>query len=427
MNGDNSGNQPPSDDDGWGDAADLERSLVGQQRDGQGAGPRDPLAHVGQDAAADDAEASPPQLIAVSEAVSEGVHDDADDRPAALEAGDSEDGEGHPYDEPAAVTDDPPHDGSGSTDSEPYQAHSGTYEAADEPVPPLPNDDLRSAVGLDDGSSGGDGGPPKRRSPRLSGKQRAILVAAALATILIGVGGILSWLNSQHYYFVCGTKNITAEKGRTWPWGQRTLEGPRWRPIPIGDECVEHSVDSAEELEALFLDTLLRRASELLTRDDPDSILEAEKELEQATLLTRSPQRRARRKEVDRLQGDVQYWRAAGEIEAAIQKLADAGKRFDDAAARRPRHKNDASSWAEHARAMSDEIRMGPKELRDETPVRADGRPHFTGTEPGSEPPRKAPTNPGDAGPDPQQPSPAAPDAGPPPPDAGLPRGGVLL
>src|SRR5262249_12081465 len=135
-------------------------------------------------------------------------------------------------------------------------------------------------------------------------------------------------------------------------------------------------------------------------------------QLEQALLLARAPERRDQRKEIERLIGDVHYWRAAARVRDATATLLDASKQFDGAAAERPRHQSDAAAWATYLRKLTDDLHAGPTGA---APTAAPVQP------PAEHPP--APT--GVALPvEPPHEEPSAKVA---PADAAVPSGGVLL
>jgi hypothetical protein len=127
-------------------------------------------------------------------------------------------------------------------------------------------------------------------------------------------------------------------------------------------------------------------------------------------LLARSPQSRDQRKEVERLQGDVQYWRAMARLRDANAALADATKQFEAAAAARPRHVTDAGEWAGFLHKLVDELHAGPGGAVTPAPVAAPSGP-VPSAPPGSALPVEE----------------APPSEAPPPVDAGIPSGGVLL
>jgi hypothetical protein len=272
--------------------------------------------------------------------------------------------------------------------------------------------------------------PPRRLSPRTT----RIAIGGGVGLVLIGIIVALGWFNARDYYLVCATDEIRAERGRAFPpWGTTTMSGAAWTTIEIPDntECIEHRTDDLTELEAYFLEALLAQANARLASAEPTNIDVAEEQLKQAFLLTRTPERRDKRKEVERLVGDVEYWRAAAQVKAAVSDLGKAGEQFEGAAKRLPRHQTDSTAWAEYTRHMSEELLRGPPSLRPDDPAASQlgDTPPFQGTGPDS--PVRMP----DAGvpavpPVDAQPGvmlPPATDAAPAPPDAGLPRGGVLL
>jgi hypothetical protein len=273
-----------------------------------------------------------------------------------------------------------------------------------------------------------------QKDPRtqLTRRQQLTLIGGGALFILAGVGALLGWMNNQHYYLVCGTRIITAEQGSFWPWGRNPLPGEAFKGIEGDHPCTNLEFDNRNDLEEAFLDALIERATRLLTSGDPEQVASAEQELQQALLLSRDPERGKQRSMAERLQGDVSYWRGAAEIQKALEILHTSATYFEEAAAKRPRHSNDASAWAEHARFIGSEIEKGPRSLRkDESPKE---EPHFQGlsqpppdagsdTEPEAAPAvntSKVVEPPVDAGVAPEEP--AADPA-----DASLPKGGVLL
>jgi hypothetical protein len=177
---------------------------------------------------------------------------------------------------------------------------------------------------------------------------------------------------------VCTADRVSAEQGRSFPpWGTRALTGAAWKPIalPPAAECKPRETDDVHELEGWFLAALLERASATLARRDlldaaaaraadatpPVSPLDAAAaQLEQALLLARAPDRRDQRAEVDRLMGDLEYWRAMLRLRDSAAGLVEAAKQLDDAAAHHPRHANDAAAWAGFVRELGDTLRAGP-------------------------------------------------------------------
>ncbi len=291
---------------------------------------------------------------------------------------------------------------------------------AEEPVLP-PAVDLQDAVGA----------PTKRRpeptdddeSDERKWSRRTMMIAggALVAGIAIVALVFLGRANAQRYLITCSSDHVTPEQGRAFPpWGSHPLAGPEWKPLalPPNAECTTHETDDIVELERLYLDVLVDRASTALagtnlldaaTKTGPAPLDVASDQLTQALLLARSPQSRDQRKEVERLQGDVQYWRAMARLRDANAALADATKQFEAASAARPRHVTDAGEWAGFLHKLVDELHAGPGGAATPAPVAV---PTATPSAP-----------PGSA-----LPVEEAPPSEPPPPvDAGIPSGGVLL
>lgn len=280
-----------------------------------------------------------------------------------------------------------------------------------------PPESLAEAAGIDSGPRKSK--PPRRR--RLSTRGRVIAAGVVLVVLLLGAGGFSSWLNSRHYYVACTGDAIRAERGRFWPWGRAPLEGDKWRPIPVVDECREREVAGPEALESELLSEIQSRADGLLSKQPPEDLDAASKLLEQGLLLSRSPAQRDARKAIKRLMGDVEYWRARAEVDAAIASLKDARDKLDAAAAKQLRHVADAGTWVAFLDGLLERAKAGPggepasESDQGETPAPANGG---ASTEPGDETPTAPPATAPDLG-----------DAGTPEPtpDAPLPRGGVLL
>ena len=331
----------------------------------------------------------------------------------------------------------------------PVPDQGGEPEAAEPaPIEPLADPDaaLRDAVGAranpppraetplpvsdDYGDDGAAPAPPGRR------RTMAISAAVIFGGLAIAALVFLGRANSERYLITCATDHVSAEEGRGFPpWGSRELSGPEWKQIalPPNAECTPRETDDETELEGWYLQILIDRASATLgARDVLDTVAAAgsgsgsaappnvldktDQQLQQALLLARSPDRRDQRKSIERLQGDIAYWRAALRLRDASAALSDAAKQFDAAATRRPAHATDAAAWATFLRRVGDELHGGPA---------------------GGPPPEQFPPQP----PAPAQPSappgvalPVEPPAGsaaeppaPPAIDAGVPSGGVLL
>jgi hypothetical protein len=303
------------------------------------------------------------------------------------------------------------------TEPAPAEALPYPNPPADEPLLPA-SADLLDAVGAPTNRHRDEPDEIEKKWSR-----RTTVIAGA--TLIVGIGIValvfLGRANSARYLLTCSTDRVTPEQGRAFPpWGTRPLAGPEWKAValPPNAECTEHETDDAGELERLYLAVLVDRASTTLTGKN---LLEpagksaaapldvAADQLNQALLLARSPQSRDQRKEVERLLGDVQYWRATARLRDASTALADAAKQFEAASAARPRHVSDAGEWAGFLRKLVDELHAGPG---GETGAPAPNAP--TPTEPA------APQ--GSALPVEETPPPSAP-----PVDAGVPTGGVLL
>jgi len=284
---------------------------------------------------------------------------------------------------------------------------------------------------LDDPDDPDAGNTPKRRA----GRRRTALVIAVTSFVGLGVGALvlLGYINGSQYAISCEPEQIIAQKGRVFPpWGMRTLGGELWKPIkiPADAECRARETEEEYELAGWYLDQLVDRASTLLTAREVTKADDAAAMLEQALLHARAPERRDQRKAIERLLGDVGYWRASAKLRDAANALTDAAKQFDTAASQRPRHVSDASAWATYARKIADQLRAGPADAK----AAAAGSP--TSSSPAGPPDRPAaPT--GVALPvEPEQPgagsntgsgssNSTAPAAA--PPATGVPTGGVLL
>ncbi|MEZ4402638.1 MAG: hypothetical protein R3B06_21635 [Kofleriaceae bacterium] len=204
---------------------------------------------------------------------------------------------------------------------------------------------------------------PDLDGPRRSRRWPALLAAGGTVITLVAVLIVLGKLHAQRYALRCHAKEVVAERGRSFPpWGWQRLGGPAWQPIaiPPDAECTAHETGDPAELEGWFLTHLTEQATRKLSGDGPGDLDRAERELEQALLLARSPERRDLRKELERLRGDVTYWRATAKLKAAAATLAQAATDFDAAAAQRPRHAADPGRWAAFARAVADTLVAGP-------------------------------------------------------------------
>ena len=255
-------------------------------------------------------------------------------------------------------------------------------------------------------------------------RSRKTIVVSILSLVVgLGVAALifLGRANSAWFYISCEPDRIVAERGRSFPpWGESTLDGKQWAAIKIPPEaeCIALETESEDELAEQFRTMLVKRASVLLTAKEVTKTDEANALLEQALLHARSNTDTARnaRADIQRLLGDVVYWRASLKMRDASKALLEAAKQFDAAAQQRPRHVTDAAAWADYVRKVVGELEAGPSGTTQTS---------FPPTPPTTSEPRTT-APPGVALPvEPDKGS--ASEAPPAPPDAGLPTGGVLL
>ncbi len=296
--------------------------------------------------------------------------------------------------------------------SAPAQEPSYARQASPPPEPPPRR--ARSSKRDDDG----DDADVNLAGPR----SRKPMIVAALALVFgLGIAALifLGRANSDKYAIACEPEQVVAEQGRSFPpWGTHALGGAEWKPIAIPPqaECKARDTENVDELTGWYLELLVDQASTLLTAREVTKVDLAEQQLKQALLLARSPDKRDQRKEIERLLGDVDYWRALAVLRDATAKLGDAAKQFEAAAAQRPRHVSDASAWASYIRKVADELRVGPAGAHTSivppvAPLAAERPSAPVGT--------ALPVEPTGSN--------APPVAPPPAPDAGVPSGGVLL
>ena len=258
----------------------------------------------------------------------------------------------------------------------------------------------------------GDGPRPRRRWVLVLGLGTTLLAASAVIVVL-------GQVHATNYALRCGAKEIVAERGRSVPpWGYERLGGPSWRPIaiPPDAECTARETEDVVQLEGWFLEALVEQATRKLSGAAPGDLDRAEAELAQALLLSRSPERRDQRKDLERLRGDVTYWRAVAKVKAAVTSLEDAARGFDDATAQRPRHASDPTRWSTFARATAAALDAGPDGTGVPSPIPTSPSPSRPTAPPGIALPIDSAPYPIDAG--------ALPD------DAArrdLPSGGVLM
>jgi hypothetical protein len=294
------------------------------------------------------------------------------------------------------------------------------------PILPPAEPDLHAAVADAPVGDAPPAEPPKKKRRRLrdpdddepkpSGGKTLIIVALSIVFgLAIATFALLGRANATRYLITCSADKIVAEQGRIFPpWGSRPLSGDEWKPIaiPANAECKPRETDDQEELAKWYLIELVDQASTQLTAREVTKVDVAAEQLNQALLLARTPDRREQRKDIERLLGDVEYWRASAKLRDAATALADAAKQFDAAAQQRPRHVSDASAWASYIRKLVDELHVGP----------GGTAPSIT---PGQPPPERPSSPPGSALPVEGSGSNEAPAIQ--APDAGVPTGGVLL
>jgi hypothetical protein len=220
------------------------------------------------------------------------------------------------------------------------------YDPVGEP-PLVPQDaSLEHAVGAPSRAARRRAEHDDDRDPDQPRSRRTMYIAAAAIVGGLSIGTLifLGRANAERYAITCESSKVTAEQGRSFPpWGTRAMVGPEWKPIalPTSAECKARETESEAELDGWFLDALIDRASTILTAKNPldaatgdakTSPLDvAQEQLNQALLLARSPDKRDQRKEVERLLGDVDYWRAS-------LRLRDASATLVDATSTTPRH-----------------------------------------------------------------------------------------
>ncbi len=275
----------------------------------------------------------------------------------------------------------------------------------------------------DDDDGADDDDRPKSRRGVL------IVTLVILAALTIGVMVLLGRVNSTHYYLACQPSQVVAEQGRSFPpWGSSPMDGAQWAPIKIPPEaeCVARETENPLVLADWYREMLVERAGALLTAkgDQPaESSAEAAALLQQALLHARSDERRSERQDIERLLGDVEYWRASAKLDSAQKALVEAAKQFEAAAAQRPRHVSDAAAWAGFVRQLASDLEAGPE---GSTRASALGPlpTNAAGERPVAPPGVALPVEPdrsGSGSPDPGEPGRDA------RPDAGVPTGGVLL
>ncbi len=253
----------------------------------------------------------------------------------------------------------------------------------DEPIlPPYDPNALRDAVGASKRNPLDVDLDEEPRVPPLPGRRRTVMVSAAITLVGLAIAALifLGRANASRYLLTCTSERVVAEQGRAFPpWGSRPLAGAEWHAIALPPDaaCKPRETEEPAELAHWYYDILVDRASTTLTSHQlldvipkagaaatsatPQNPLDTVgAQLDQALLLARIFDGADQRKEVERLQGDLEYWRATVRLRDASQAMLDAAKQFDEAAARRPRHVSDASAWASFVRRLADELHGGP-------------------------------------------------------------------
>jgi hypothetical protein len=310
---------------------------------------------------------------------------------------------------------------------------------ASEPVEPIlpatyDENDLRAAVGAtqvddavsrkapraptDDGDDG-DRDKPRSRKAMVVGALALVVGAGITAVVLLGR------VNSARYIVACEADRVVVQQGRSFPpWGESALDGAEWRPLKIPPEapCATRETEDKAELAGWYGKMLEDQATTLLTAREVNKVDEAEADLKQALLVARSlgtdDARIDTRERIERLLGDVAYWRASARLRTAAEALADAAKQFDAAALQKPRYVTDAAAWATYVRKLVDDLHVGPAGVNAAVFPPSPPSSERPSAPPGVALPVEPDAGSGSAVPEPE-PTPA--------PDAGLPTGGVLL
>lgn len=312
---------------------------------------------------------------------------------------------------------------------------SASPSAAEAPLVPeaYSENELRAAVGATPRAESKKKSKEKKRAPSVDDdgdddgtprKSRKTMFIAALS-IFVGSGiaalVFVGKVNSARYVIECEAERVVVEQGRSFPpWGTSSMDGPEWAPLKIPPEAACHPQETEDktELASWYLKVLIDQATKLLTAREVTKVDDAEAALKQALLVSRSlrtdDDAKNARAEIDRLLGDVVYWRASARLKAASETLTEAANQFDTAASQRPAHFTDAAEWAHFSRRLIEQLRAGPAGV-------------VPGTFPPLPPGERPLAPPGTALPvEPDQGS-AASEPPPPAPDAGVPTGGVLL
>ncbi|HEY4183265.1 MAG TPA: hypothetical protein VGM90_40860 [Kofleriaceae bacterium] len=226
------------------------------------------------------------------------------------------------------------------------------------------DDFLKDAVGKRKkrASDDDDGGGRKR--------SRGGAIFAAL-TIVAGAGiaglVLLGRVNHSRYIIKCTAEQVSVERGRSFPpWGTAPVTGAEWAPVKLPPEaaCTPRETEDLPELSGWFAKLLEDQATALLTAREVSKVDEAEADLKQALLVSRGlateDVRIDTRERIERLLGDVSYWRASAKLKLAAEALGEAAKEYEAAAQQKPRYVTDASAWALYLRKVTDDLKLGP-------------------------------------------------------------------
>ncbi|MEZ4360660.1 MAG: hypothetical protein R3B48_10785 [Kofleriaceae bacterium] len=190
-------------------------------------------------------------------------------------------------------------------------------------------------------------------------RRGGVLLAALASVVLVAVLVVLGRHNAERHLLTCETAQVVAQRGRGFPpWGASALEGPEWKPvsIPLAAECLDRETRSEDEFVSWYLNLLIEQATARLTARKIVDVDVATAQLEQALLFARAPERRDQRREIERLLGDVEYWRAVDKLRTASEAMAEAAKQFEEAAVKQPRHVGDAAARAVLIRRLLQEL-----------------------------------------------------------------------
>jgi hypothetical protein len=230
------------------------------------------------------------------------------------------------------------------------------------------DDFLKDAVGptrtkrsRDDGDGGGK-------------RSRGGAIVAAL-TIVAGAGiaglVLLGRVNHDRYVIKCSEDHASVERGRSFPpWGTAPIIGTEWTPVKLPPEaaCTPRETEDLPELSGWFAKLLEDQATALLTAREVSKVDEAEADLKQALLVSRGlateDVRIDTRERIERLLGDVSYWRASAKLKLAASALEEAAKEYEAAAQQKPRYVTDASAWALYLRKVVGDLQLGPAGAR---------------------------------------------------------------